>query len=512
MPLNVDYAKWDQIVDDEDEVSDCAPEGKTLMTDAMNRILFNEVALHEPRDKLKDLKIKMAMDAYDKRRPRDITMHHYWIKEAGDPEAIGEYFPTGDVRHGCPVYRNQHNLILSRELESAADENCEDTYGWVVGHAEHGRPLYGIKTADMSVPTLGWQTFTAPLPLPVLRYCSHLAAAKVYKERGNGLFQARDFAGAEMQYGLALGCKIDRVEHAESIALILSNRAEARLRSFRYEEAAEDCESSLKLLGTTGSSESTDLLRQKTVVRKVKALRALKQHSEAARLLKDAKMTYPQDEQIGAMWAEAQLVRRALQGKTGTAAVVRYMIRSIETLQDELSNADDLVSDLSPTLATTIKKIEHILLNAIVVEGDLLRDLQTLLRTMGGVRCLLQILHIQWKSNLHGKVVDTFKHPALRVAVSALSLACEGSVENLKHAVMEASCYVCLLGGCNRKVEARGSTAGPRSWKWSYRAASWLNERQTSCRGPFLPNPMTIGTGLTRHTSRTTARTMRASS
>ena len=63
MPLNVDYAKWDQIVDDEDEVSDCAPEGKTLMTDAMNRILFNEVALHEPRDKLKDLKIKMAVSS-----------------------------------------------------------------------------------------------------------------------------------------------------------------------------------------------------------------------------------------------------------------------------------------------------------------------------------------------------------------------------------------------------------------------------------------------------------------
>lgn len=33
-------------------------------------------------------------------------MHHYWVKEAGDPEAIGEYFPEerGD---GVPIYRSQ---------------------------------------------------------------------------------------------------------------------------------------------------------------------------------------------------------------------------------------------------------------------------------------------------------------------------------------------------------------------------------------------------------------------
>jgi len=39
-------------------------------------------------------------------RPADTVMHHYWVKEAGDPEAIGEYFPEerGD---GVPIYRSR---------------------------------------------------------------------------------------------------------------------------------------------------------------------------------------------------------------------------------------------------------------------------------------------------------------------------------------------------------------------------------------------------------------------
>ena len=39
-------------------------------------------------------------------RPADTVMHHYWVKEAGDPQAIGEYFPTGEARDdGVPIYR-----------------------------------------------------------------------------------------------------------------------------------------------------------------------------------------------------------------------------------------------------------------------------------------------------------------------------------------------------------------------------------------------------------------------
>ena len=56
-----------------------------------------------------------------KRRPADTVMHHYWVKEAGDPEAIGEYFPTGDERNGAPLYQNQAGLVLSREVHGSEE-------------------------------------------------------------------------------------------------------------------------------------------------------------------------------------------------------------------------------------------------------------------------------------------------------------------------------------------------------------------------------------------------------
>jgi len=42
-------------------------------------------------------------------------MHHYWVKEAGDPEAIGEYFPYfpyGDERDGIPIYRSGQEMTI----------------------------------------------------------------------------------------------------------------------------------------------------------------------------------------------------------------------------------------------------------------------------------------------------------------------------------------------------------------------------------------------------------------
>ncbi|CAJ1432208.1 unnamed protein product [Effrenium voratum] len=84
------------------------------------------------------------------------VMHHYWVKEAGDAEAVGEYFPTGDERYGVPVYRNQHGLILSREAHKTA-AGGEDTYSWVIGSLPDRRPLYGVQSDDLSAPTLGWQ-------------------------------------------------------------------------------------------------------------------------------------------------------------------------------------------------------------------------------------------------------------------------------------------------------------------------------------------------------------------
>ncbi|CAE7392576.1 PDK3 [Symbiodinium necroappetens] len=101
-------------------------------------------------------------------------MHHYWVKEAGDPEAIGEYFPTGDERNGVPLYQNQNGLVLSREAHGSPE-----VYSWVIGSVSERRPLYGVKSDDLSAPTLGWQAFTAPEPVPVIRYFSKAQAACV---------------------------------------------------------------------------------------------------------------------------------------------------------------------------------------------------------------------------------------------------------------------------------------------------------------------------------------------
>lgn len=44
-------------------------------------------------------------------------MHHYWVKEAGDPEAIGEYFPTGEERgDGVPIYRRFMSRHVSLKM------------------------------------------------------------------------------------------------------------------------------------------------------------------------------------------------------------------------------------------------------------------------------------------------------------------------------------------------------------------------------------------------------------
>ena len=133
-------------------------------------------------------------------------MHHYWVKEAGDPQAIGEYFPTGDERNGVPWYRNQwraqiaakaeicckpcafelsavavrNGLVLSRETHGSSEEPSgkstvkpcvvygalvwgqhlavnQESYSWVIGSLSERRPLYGVRSDDLSAPTLGWQ-------------------------------------------------------------------------------------------------------------------------------------------------------------------------------------------------------------------------------------------------------------------------------------------------------------------------------------------------------------------
>ena len=71
-----------------------------------------------------------------------------------------------------------------------------------------------------------------------------LAAWEVLKNAGNELYKAGDLPGAVAKYGEAIEAA-DATDEAK--ATLLSNRAQALLKTKEYERAAEDCTACLKL-------------------------------------------------------------------------------------------------------------------------------------------------------------------------------------------------------------------------------------------------------------------------
>jgi len=463
----LDYdSKWKSIAGIEDD--DLLGEQRTAeapdeVEAALQAAYANEMAQEQQVDKLKELKIKMAVDAYEKRRPADKVMHHYWIKEAGDPEAIGEYVPTGDERCDVPVYRNEHGLVLSRERQPLGPDSDQDGFGWVIGNMSERRPLYGVQSDDLSVPTLGWQAYTAPEPLPVIRYYTQAAAARAYKENGNKAFQKREWAKAEEWYSKSLGCKMDPAEYAEPYGMLLSNRAEVRLRMSKFSGAAEDAEMAMKYLKSVVSSEEgTKLLKQKTVVRLAKALQALRRFNDAFKVLQDQQRYYPANQEMARLLEDTELALQAdARGRGGksvkgsaTPEMLAFVSKLVETIQSEIDNGSSISEFAFPEdLAVALKKLEYTLAKAKSVQGPCLADLQALLRTNGGLRTLLKIIQEQWQSNVDGKVVDAYKLHAVACVAAIVGLACDDCVESLKMAANEAPCFFAVLGGCNRKVE-----------------------------------------------------------
>jgi len=465
MAPNVDYSKWEKMALEEDALEvEAQPDQEGSPDEAFLNMAYQKELLDEPEvDKLKELKIKMAMDTYEKRRPTDRVMHHYLIKEAGDSDALGEYLPTSDERNDVPIYKNSKGLILSRERQPTGDGNME-SFGWVIGHMAERRPLYGVMSEDLSVPTLGWQCFTAPEPVPTVRYFTHASAARVFKDRGNAAFQKKEYAEAETLYTKALECKMDPAAYAEPIGMILSNRAEARLRMNDFEGAASDAEHAMVCLrGVARDEESTITLKQKTIVRKAKALQALKKFTEASRVLLDARAAYPRNQELDRLREECNLALRTQESKASRSSVggatetmLRFIATTTETIQNDIERLGTEVGALTfpPHLATNLKKLEYLLLKATEVEGSCLLDLQTMMRTSGALRMMLQLVREQWKSNLDGKLVDTFKLQALSSIACVMSLACIQHPENVKAISSESHCFFAVLGGCNRKIEA----------------------------------------------------------
>ena len=74
--------------------------------------------------------------------------------------------------------------------------------------------LRGPRSDDLSAPTLGWQAYTAPEPVPVIRYYTQVSAARTFKERGNRAFHQRQWKDAESWYSQALKCGMDEEKGA----------------------------------------------------------------------------------------------------------------------------------------------------------------------------------------------------------------------------------------------------------------------------------------------------------
>jgi len=452
----VDYSRFTSVEDPEptqiEDVDYLAPD------DAVNKAYEAEMVQDRPVDKLREMKIKLAMDAYEKRRPKDKIMHHYVIKDAGDVDAIGEYYATGDERNSCPIYKNSRGVTLTREKQPVGKESDEEQYGWILGNIEERRPLYGVMGDDLSVPTLSWQGFTAPEPVPTVRYYSHASAARMFKDKGNAAIQAKEYVEAEGLYTKALSTKMDPNEFPEPYAMILSNRAQVRLILLKYDAAADDADMSLRhLRNVTQMDEPTEMLKQKTFVRRAKALAGMKQFHEAETVMKNARMQFPDSDDIEKTWKEMQVARSSDVREAPQSGPSGPLLRFVGTAVDEMQTlAGDHSSTLGDALfpsglAKVMLKLEYIFSKA---EGEALADVQTLFRANGGLRTLLHIVKVQWKSNLEGKHVDMHKLDSLRTVLSVVSMACDGCSESVALAAWEAPAFFAALGGCNRKVDA----------------------------------------------------------
>jgi tetratricopeptide (TPR) repeat protein len=441
--------------------------------DALSKAYAAEMVKDRPVDKLREMRINLAMDTYEKQRPKDKVMHHYVIRDAGDPDAIGEYYSTGDERNSCPIYQNARGITLTREKQPVGNGSEEEQYGWILGSIEERRPLYGIVSDDLSVPTLGWQGFTAPGPVPTIRYYSHASASRMFKDKGNAAIQAQEYLAAESWYTKALGTKMDPHEFPEPMGMIHSNRAQARLYLLKYHEAAADAEMALRFLqNVLQMNEPTVMLKQKTYVRRAKALAGMKQYHEAESVMKNAHVQFPGSDCIESCWKEMQVAKRSdTRGQQSgpTGALLRFVGNAVQEVQSLAEGFKDSLADavFPESLAKTLLKLEYLFCKA---DGEALTDVQVLFRASGGLRTLMHLVEVQWKSNMEGKHVDMDKLDSLCTVLSILSLASDGQVESISMVSSQVPALFAALGGCNRKVnsgflcrsaEARGAGVGP---------------------------------------------------
>jgi len=201
---------------------------------------------------IEELGEKAAEPAQREPAPEEAPAAAIAVSGAGLDDVNGLYMPTGRTWHRVPVFENDRRCLLSREPHRSR-KTGQNAYGWILG--QDGRPLYAVQSARIAPPASGWRKFQGTPPAPEVQAFAGPAeaeaaaaaaacAAKGLKERGNALFGARDFEGAEACWTRAIDLG-DRLQDEELCVALLANRAQVRLRRKKWREARSDAEAAL---------------------------------------------------------------------------------------------------------------------------------------------------------------------------------------------------------------------------------------------------------------------------
>lgn len=192
------------------------------------------------------------------------------VAYAGIEDANGPYTPTGKVRYGAPIYENDRKCILSREPHTNSATR-QTSHGWIIGQG--GKPLYGVQTETLSPPSSGWMKFGGAFPLPRLETVTvadaALVAAEQLKEQGKVFFAEKRYDLAESKWSRALA--LADLPDKDLVLALYANRAEAKLRQYKWAGALADANEALK----------RNPIHDKALLRAAVASREMKEYPQA---------------------------------------------------------------------------------------------------------------------------------------------------------------------------------------------------------------------------------------
>jgi len=251
------------------------------------------------------------------------------VTGAGYEDANGCYAPTGKRLFQAPVYENAHKCLLSRESH-VNSKTGKTSFGWIIG--QDRKPLYAVESEALSPTTSGWLLFNGSSPAPRLQGMGSVGdaatlAAQTWKDQGNAFFSAQKYYDAEAKWTRGL-CLVDRASDETVAVALYSNRAEARLRMKRWEDALDDAQAALRRNPT----------HEKALLRAAVAARELKNYAVSQDFVQQCLDAHPRSAEAKQLLVDLeQLVHFASQGPSGDGKLKEQWIN--KTTEDDLPRA-----------------------------------------------------------------------------------------------------------------------------------------------------------------------------